>query len=62
MIGVLLVLLGFVGFLPIIGFWMIPLGIIILSVDVPPVRRVRRRFVIWWQRRKRPKGEENGKK
>ncbi|MDE0309716.1 MAG: hypothetical protein OXI60_07805 [Acidiferrobacterales bacterium] len=32
-IGIGLVLLGFLGFLPIIGFWMIPLGLIVLSAD-----------------------------
>ena len=55
--GVILILLGFVGFLPVIGFWMIPLGILVLSVDVPFVRRGRRRFVTWWERRKRRKAE-----
>jgi hypothetical protein len=41
-IGVLLILLGFVGFLPIVGFWMIPLGLVVLSIDIPVVRRWRR--------------------
>lgn len=35
LLGVLLVLLGMLGFLPVIGFWMIPLGIIVLSIDIP---------------------------
>jgi len=50
-IGVLLVLGGFVGFLPILGFWMIPLGLLILSIDIPRVRRWRRRFAVWFSRR-----------
>ena len=58
--GIVLILLGFVGFLPIIGFWMIPLGIIVLSIDIPPVRRARRRFVVWWERRQRQKKERSG--
>jgi hypothetical protein len=41
--GVLCVFGGFLGFLPILGFWMMPLGLLILSVDLPPVRRFRRR-------------------
>ena len=45
-IGVLLVLGGIVGFLPILGFWMIPLGLVVLSVDVPAVRRWRRRMTV----------------
>ena len=43
LIGVLLVLGGLVGFLPILGFWMVPLGLIVLSADIPAVRRWRRR-------------------
>ena len=60
LIGVVLVLMGFVGFLPVIGFWMIPLGIIVLSIDIPPVRRARRRFVVWWERRQRENMEKKG--
>jgi|GEM_PF-2374170 len=29
---------GFLGALPILGFWMIPVGIVILSIDVPWLR------------------------
>lgn len=38
-LGILLILLGLVGFLPILGFWMIPLGIAIAALDVKPMRR-----------------------
>jgi hypothetical protein len=41
-IGVLLVFFGFLGFLPLVGFWMVPLGLLVLSVDIPLVRRWRR--------------------
>ncbi|MDX8505890.1 hypothetical protein [Mesorhizobium captivum] len=53
-IGVLLTVGGILGFLPILGFWMIPLGLLILSYEFALVRRHRRRFVVWWQRRRRP--------
>ena len=43
-IGIVLVILGLFGFLPVLGFWMIPLGLLILSVDIALVRRLRR---IW---------------
>lgn len=43
---------GVLGFLPVLGFWMVPLGLIVLSHDIPAVRRRRRRFTIWWSRRK----------
>ncbi len=48
--GVVLILAGFVGFLPVLGFWMIPLGLMVLSVDLPLARRLRRRATIWWGR------------
>ena len=51
-IGILLVLFGLVGFLPIVGFWMIPVGLLVLSVDIPIVRRWRRQLVVWWHRRR----------
>ena len=46
-IGIVLILFGFLGFLPILGFWMVPLGLIVLSVDVPFVRRWRRQAAVW---------------
>jgi purine-cytosine permease-like protein len=45
-IGVFLILAGLLGFLPVLGFWMIPLGLLVLSVDFPIVRRWRRRLEV----------------
>jgi hypothetical protein len=53
--GILLILFGIFGFLPVLGFWMIPLGIVVLSADVPMARRLRRRVAVAWGRRTRPK-------
>jgi hypothetical protein len=53
-IGILLVFCGFLGFLPVLGFWMIPLGLLVLSYEFAGVRRLRRRTVVWWERRRRP--------
>jgi hypothetical protein len=40
--GVLLMIGGLLGFLPILGFWMLPLGIAIAALDVVPLwRRLR---------------------
>jgi hypothetical protein len=50
-LGAGLCLGGLVGFLPIVGFWMLPLGLVVLSVDMPAVRRFRRRLEIRWGRR-----------
>ncbi|MBT7941985.1 MAG: hypothetical protein HN719_01380, partial [Alphaproteobacteria bacterium] len=52
-IGVLLMLGGILGFLPIVGFWMFPLGLLVLSYDLPWARRWRRRMEVWWLRRRR---------
>jgi hypothetical protein len=57
-LGILLCLGGFLWFLPVLGLWMLPLGLLVLSIDIPVVRRLRRRVEIWWGRRKRKKGPE----
>ena len=38
-IGVLFVLSGFLWFLPVLGIWMLPLGLIVLAFDIPFMRR-----------------------
>ncbi len=53
-LGGVLVFLGFLGFLPVLGFWMIPLGLLVLSYEISVVRRLRRRGIVWWERRRRP--------
>ena len=53
LVGAVLVIGGLLGFLPILGFWMVPLGLIVLSNDVPWVRRQRRWLQIWWRHRSR---------
>lgn len=50
--GVVLILGGFLGFLPVLGFWMVPLGLLVLSIDIAIARHWRRRFEIWWGNRK----------
>jgi hypothetical protein len=51
-LGVLFVFFGLLGFLPILGFWMVPVGLLILSQDLAIVRRWRRRFAVWYAKRK----------
>ena len=51
-VGVLFILGGLVGFLPILGFWMVPLGLLVLSIDLAIARRWRRRLEIWWGNRR----------
>lgn len=38
---------GFLGFLPVLGLWMLPLGLIIISDEVGWLRRPRRRITVW---------------
>jgi len=48
---------GFLGFLPVLGFWMLPAGLLLLAVDVPALQtpvaawfiRARR----WWAQRRK---------
>jgi hypothetical protein len=50
-LGIVLVLCGIVGFLPILGFWMIPLGLLVLAIDVPFVRPPLIRVFDWVERK-----------
>jgi hypothetical protein len=50
-LGVLLIAAGLVGFLPILGFWMVPLGLAILAQDVPFLRPPLARTPAWINRR-----------
>jgi hypothetical protein len=54
LLGTLLVLFGLLGFLPVLGFWMVPLGLLVLSYEFASVRRLRRRLSVRWERRRRP--------
>ena len=58
LIGILLILCGFLGFLPILGFWMVPMGLVVLSIDLPFVRRGRRKVEVWWGKRKARKAAQ----
>lgn len=50
-VGGLLVVGGVLGFLPILGFWMVPLGLVVLSQDSAIVRRKRRQLEVKLGRR-----------
>jgi hypothetical protein len=43
---------GFLGMLPLLGFWMLPLGLVLLAEDVSPLRRARDRVLDWIERRR----------
>jgi hypothetical protein len=44
LLGLVLIVGGVFGFLPILGFWMIPLGGALIALDIPPLRR---RLLAW---------------
>jgi hypothetical protein len=46
-LGIALIGGGLVGFLPVLGFWMVPLGLILLAQDFPPVERGIYRLINW---------------
>ena len=50
-LGVLLILGGLLGFLPVLGFWMLPLGVALLSLDVAMLRRPTARAIVAGERR-----------
>lgn len=50
-LGVLFLIGGVFAFLPVLGLWMIPLGLAILSVDIPWVRRHSARAMVAFHRR-----------
>ena len=58
LLGFALIIGGTLGFLPVLGFWMVPLGLIILSVDSVRIRRWRRQAEVRygpWLKQRYPK-------
>lgn len=51
--AILFILGGFLSFLPILGFWMLPLGLLLLAVDLPALRPFVTTAVIWTRIRAR---------
>lgn len=55
----LLVLGGAMSFLPVLGIWMLPLGLMLLALDIPwlgprvsaAAILIRRRVSVWWRTR-----------
>ncbi len=65
-LGLAMILGGLFSFLPVLGLWMLPLGLLLLAVDVKPLQspvsalaiRARRRLNPWLKRRR---GKRSGK-
>jgi hypothetical protein len=60
-VAALMVVGGIFSFLPVLGLWMLPLGLMLLAVDIPVLRptvsawliRFRRRASVFWRQRVR---------
>ena len=50
--GLLLVLAGLLSILPILGLWMLPLGLVLLAEDIAPLRRATDRILGWIEHRR----------
>lgn len=58
--GLALIVGGIFSFLPVLGLWMLPLGLLLLAQDLPFLRRPMRHMLVWaqtritrWKRRRR---------
>jgi hypothetical protein len=49
--GSLLTFGGIFGFLPLVGFWMLPIGLMLLADDVPFLASLRSRILDWVEHR-----------
>jgi hypothetical protein len=57
-----LILSGFVGFLPILGFWMIPLGLLLIAKDIPFLRGPLVGVLTWAERKWPGKNRRNSRR
>ena len=61
-IGLLLVAGGVFSILPILGLWMLPLGLMLLAIDFPPLQTPVAWAIIkgqrWWELRQRRKRDQ----
>jgi hypothetical protein len=61
-VAVLSIVGGVFSFLPVLGLWMLPLGLLLLAYDVPFLRKPVGRFTSWgaqrWAKFRRPNGSE----
>ena len=46
-VGIFLVIASVFSFLPVLGLWMLPLGLMLLAVDVPFLKRPTGRALVW---------------
>ncbi|MGJ8529373.1 hypothetical protein [Maritalea sp.] len=58
-LGILLVLGGILSILPLLGIWMLPLGLLLLAIDIPFLQAPTGQWIIrarrWWENWRRKK-------
>jgi len=66
-LGILLILGGVFSFLPVLGIWMLPLGLFLIALDLPFLQGPLNRMSFWvqrkwtnWQRDRRAKKAARG--
>lgn len=47
----LLIAGGIFGFLPVLGLWMLPLGLVLFAQDIPPLQKPMARMLGWIERK-----------
>src|SRR6266566_1092005 len=61
-LGLVLIAGGLLGFLPVLGVWMLPVGALLVSEDIPLVRRATLRVLgrvqRWWDARRSRRSDE----
>ena len=50
-LALLLIVGGVLGFLPVLGFWMVPLGLLLLAIDIAFMRPPLIKLLDWIERR-----------
>jgi hypothetical protein len=53
-LGIVLTIAGFFGFLPVLGFWMTPLGVALIAIDLPFLRGPMARVLAFVNRKLAP--------
>jgi hypothetical protein len=56
-VAILFIIGGLLWFLPILGLWMLPVGLVILFARSPAYWRLRRRYVGWRRQRRLNKAQ-----
>jgi hypothetical protein len=50
-IAILLILGGIFSFLPVLGLWMLPLGLLLIALDVPFLQKPLLKTFVWFEKK-----------